>query len=81
MNLFGKNPHDDLVVIAEIGVNHEGGLDYAKELVRLAASTGADAVKFQSYSPERFISRENEERFADGRSAGHTNAQTTPPPS
>jgi len=36
-------------VIAEIGVNHEGSLEKAKELVELAHSGGADAVKFQSY--------------------------------
>lgn len=63
MLIFDKNPAQDLIVIAEIGVNHEGGLDYAKELIRLAASTGADAVKFQSYTPARYASKENMERF------------------
>ena len=63
MNIFGKDPAQDLIIIAEIGVNHEGGLDYAKELIRLAASTGADAVKFQSYTPERYACKENMERF------------------
>lgn len=63
MQIFGKDPSRDLIVIAEIGVNHQGGLDYAKELIRLAASTGADAVKFQSYTPSRYASKENMERF------------------
>ena len=35
--------------IAEIGVNHEGSLEKAKELIVLAKTGGADAVKFQSY--------------------------------
>ncbi|PKW27085.1 N-acetylneuraminate synthase family protein [Phycicoccus duodecadis] len=34
-------------VIAEIGNNHNGSVELAKELVDLAAATGADAVKFQ----------------------------------
>jgi N,N'-diacetyllegionaminate synthase len=63
MKIFGKDLNTDLVVIAEIGVNHQGDVEYAKELIRLAAGTGADAVKFQSYSPERFVSRDNPERF------------------
>tara|TARA_Y100000022_G_scaffold163441_1_gene147109 strand:+ start:29 stop:1039 length:1011 start_codon:yes stop_codon:yes gene_type:complete len=63
MQIFGKNLKDDLAVIAEIGVNHQGNVSYAKELIRLAASAGADAVKFQSYTPERYASKENIERF------------------
>lgn len=63
MKIFGKDTDKDLIVIAEIGVNHQGDAEYAKELLRLAASTGADAVKFQSYSTERYASRENMERF------------------
>lgn len=34
-------------LIAEIGINHNGSVDLAKELVDLAADAGADAVKFQ----------------------------------
>ena len=36
-------------IIAEIGVNHDGSLSKAKKLVDLAISSGADAVKFQSF--------------------------------
>lgn len=39
--------------ILEAGVNHEGDLGAALDLVRAAARTGADAIKFQSYSAER----------------------------
>lgn len=64
MELFGKTLGKDIVLIAEIGVNHEGSLDKAKELLVLAAQNGADAVKFQSYTPERFISSDDPERLA-----------------
>ena len=37
-------------IIAEAGVNHNGSLDIAKELVEAAANAGADAVKFQTFS-------------------------------
>lgn len=39
-------------VIAEISSNHNGSLETARELVRLSAQAGADAVKFQAYSRE-----------------------------
>jgi sialic acid synthase SpsE len=38
-------------MIAEAGINHNGNLDLAKQLAREAAQAGADAVKFQSFSP------------------------------
>ena len=44
-------------VIAEIGVNHEGSMDKARELIRLAKEGGADAVKFQSYKAGTLASR------------------------
>ena len=34
-------------VIAEIGINHNGSLEIAKELITVAVGAGADAVKFQ----------------------------------
>ena len=44
-------------IIAEIGGNHEGSIKYAKKLLIDAARAGADAVKFQTYFPEKIVSR------------------------
>lgn len=45
-----------VLVIAEAGVNHNGRLDYALELVDVAAASGADIVKFQTFSAEQLAS-------------------------
>ena len=46
---FGKR----VPIIAEIGVNHLGSLDRAKNMVDLANQGGADFIKFQTYVAER----------------------------
>ena len=45
-----------VLVVAEIGNNHEGNFDVARRLVEAAAEAGAHAVKFQTFKTERFIS-------------------------
>jgi N-acetylneuraminate synthase len=42
-------------VMAEVGVNHNGNLDLAKQLVEVAKAAGADAVKFQSFRTDRLV--------------------------
>ncbi|PIQ82363.1 MAG: hypothetical protein COV76_04085 [Candidatus Omnitrophica bacterium CG11_big_fil_rev_8_21_14_0_20_64_10] len=54
---------DRMLIIAEIGNNHEGDFGRAQALVEAAARAGADAVKFQSFRTDRFISRRNPQRF------------------
>jgi len=39
-------------IIAEIGINHNGSVEIAKELIKSAAEAGVDAVKFQKRTPE-----------------------------
>ena len=49
-------------VIAEIGSNHNGDMILAKEMILSAKACGADAVKFQSWSPATLIAREEYDR-------------------
>jgi sialic acid synthase SpsE len=64
MKIGGIDLSERVLVIAELGNNHEGDADTAFALVRAAADAGADAVKLQTYRTERFVSRENAARFA-----------------
>jgi N,N'-diacetyllegionaminate synthase len=45
------------VIIAEAGVNHNGDLTLAKELIDIAADSGADYVKFQTFSAEELTTK------------------------
>src|SRR5690554_2819143 len=45
------------LIIAEAGVNHNGDMALAKELIAAAAAAGADLVKFQTFIAANIISR------------------------
>lgn len=44
-------------IIAEAGINHNGDFTIAKKLVDAARNAGADAIKFQTYTTENFLSK------------------------
>jgi N-acetylneuraminate synthase len=44
-------------IIAEAGVNHNGSLEMACQLIDIAATAGADAVKFQTFKAQNLLSR------------------------
>lgn len=70
---IGKS--SDPYIIAEIGVNHDGSEPRARELLRQASDSGADAVKFQFFTADRLLSKGA--RLADyQRAAGASNAHS-----
>ena len=56
-NIGTKNEKHDTFIIAEAGVNHNGRLDIAKKLIDVAADSGADAVKFQTFNVDKLVCR------------------------
>ena len=51
-------PNHSVYIIAEIGINHQGDVDIAKELILQAKDCGADCVKFQKRSINRILTKE-----------------------
>ncbi|MBR2364835.1 MAG: N-acetylneuraminate synthase [Lentisphaeria bacterium] len=45
------------IIIAEAGVNHNGDIEMAKQLIRVAAEAGADYVKFQTFSTDKLVTK------------------------
>jgi N,N'-diacetyllegionaminate synthase len=46
------------LIIAEAGVNHNGDINLAKQLIDVAAQAGADCVKFQTFAADRQVTRD-----------------------
>jgi N,N'-diacetyllegionaminate synthase len=64
MRIGGVDLEREVLVVAEIGNNHEGDMGRARELVLAAAASGAQAVKFQTIVPERLVARSQAARLA-----------------
>ena len=47
----------NVLIIAEAGVNHNGDMKIAKQLIDVAADSGADVVKFQTFNTKKLVSR------------------------
>ena len=45
-------------IIAEAGVNHNGNIDLAKQLIDVASDAGANAVKFQTFKASNLVSKD-----------------------
>ena len=63
MKIGNLNTKDKVIIVAEIGNNHEGDYNLAEELIALASDSGADAVKFQTFKTEDHISITDKKRF------------------
>ena len=46
-----------IFIIAEAGVNHNGSIELAKQLIDVAVEAGVDAVKFQTFKTEHLVSK------------------------
>lgn len=68
--MFGREDMgDEPFVIAEVGQNHQGDLDVAREYIRIFAFEGADAVKFQTRNNKYLFSQDAYEAAYDSENA------------
>lgn len=63
MRIGNFDTEKKILIVAEIGNNHEGNVEVAKRLIAKAAGCGADAVKFQTIVPELLVRPQEAERF------------------
>mgnify|MGYP002725455634 CR=1 FL=1 len=61
--------HHPTYIIAEIGINHQGDVNIAKQLIKEAALAGADAAKFQKRSIRRILTHEGLEMPYENRNS------------
>lgn len=64
-----------VIIIAEAGVNHNGNLSMAKQLIDIAASAGADYVKFQTFRAENLATKDAVKAGYQITNTGENNSQ------
>lgn len=60
------------LIIAEAGVNHNGSVELAKQLIDAAAEAGVDYIKFQTFKTENLVSRQAVKAEYQKRNTGET---------
>lgn len=68
-------PNEPIFIIAEAGVNHNGNLDMALELVDVAAEAGADCIKFQTFKAEQVVTKKGKMADYQKKNIGKTESQ------
>jgi len=63
MIIGNHNTEKRVLIIAEIGNNHEGDVKLAKRMIAAAAEAGADAVKFQTLRAKKTVRPQDKARF------------------
>ena len=63
MKIKNKNSNNNVIIIAEIGNNHEGSIKLARKMIKMAKLSGADAVKFQTINPSKLIEEGDKKRI------------------
>jgi N,N'-diacetyllegionaminate synthase len=66
---------NNVFVIAEAGVNHNGSIALAKKLVDVAVESGADAVKFQSFKADSLVIKFAEKAEYQKKATGNNESQ------
>jgi N,N'-diacetyllegionaminate synthase len=63
MRIANHDISEKVLIVAEIGNNHEGNFDTACKMLEAAADAGVDAVKFQTFQTRLFTSNADPARF------------------
>ncbi len=63
MRIANHDLTEKILIVAEIGNNHEGNFEVACRMVEAAADAGVDAVKFQTFQTRLFTSKADPARF------------------
>ncbi len=64
-----------VIIIAEAGVNHNGNLNTARQLIDIAASAGADYIKFQTFRAENLVTKDAAKASYQITNTGENNSQ------
>ncbi len=63
------------LIIAEAGVNHNGNLDIAKQLIDIASEAGVDIVKFQTFKAKNLVTRDAQKAGYQVSNTGNSDSQ------
>ena len=63
------------MIIAEVGVNHNGSMNTAKKMIRIASEAGADYVKFQTFKAESLLTKSANKAEYQKRSSNSSESQ------
>lgn len=63
------------LIIAEAGVNHNGNVDLAKQLIDVASAAGVDIVKFQTFKAKNLVTRNAQKAVYQKSNTGNSDSQ------
>lgn len=63
------------IIIAEAGVNHNGDIELAKQLIEVAAECGADYIKFQTFKADKLVSKQAKQAAYQTQNMGKEESQ------